>query len=75
MPSEVPNQGFSSEPGIATRRFLVGFSFDGETRDFVGQVAKLLAAKIGKPRILYDKFCEAEFARPDLGFYLPKLHP
>ena len=47
MTNEVSKQAFSSEPGIATKRFFVGFSFAGETRDFVSEVANLLAAKIG----------------------------
>ncbi|MBI3423769.1 MAG: AAA family ATPase [Acidobacteria bacterium] len=34
----------------------------------------MLAAKFGKDKILYDKYHEAEFARYDLGIYLPKLY-
>jgi hypothetical protein len=59
-----------SEP---SKRFRVAFSFAGETRAFVGTVAGLLAGEFGKKAILYDKFHEAEFARRDLGIYLPEL--
>ena len=38
------------------------------------EVAAILAARFGEAAILYDKFHEAEFARPDLGIYLPKLY-
>jgi len=56
------------------KRFRVAFSFAGEKRDFVAQVAALLAARFTEAAILYDKYHEAEFARRDLGFYLPELY-
>lgn len=59
---------------MSARRFRVAFSFAGEKRDFVAQVARILAEHFGKRAILYDKFHEAEFARHDLGLYLPKLY-
>ena len=57
-----------------SRRFRVAFSFAGAKRDFVAQVAALLAARFTEAAILYDKYHEAEFARRDLGFYLPDLY-
>jgi hypothetical protein len=57
-----------------TRRFRVAFSFTGEKRRFIDQVARLLAAQLGEEKVLYDKFHEAEFARRDLGLYLPELY-
>lgn len=57
-----------------TKRFRIAFSFAGEQRDYVQQVADLLAARFGEPAILYDKYHEAEFARRDLGIYLPELY-
>ncbi len=33
-----------------------------------------LAAVLTRDRILYDKFHEAEFARPNLALYLPRLY-
>jgi hypothetical protein len=56
------------------KRFRIAFSFAGEKRDFVVEVAGLLADEFGKERILYDKYHEAEFARARLGRYLPKLY-
>lgn len=56
------------------RRFRVAFSFTGERRSFVKEVADLLVTCFGEDEILYDKFHEAEFARSDLGFELPGLY-
>ena len=57
-----------------TKRFRIAFSFAGEKRDYVAQVAAVLARQFGEEAILYDKYHEAEFARYDLGIYLPKLY-
>src|SRR5690349_18921138 len=59
---------------LMAKRFRIAFSFAGEKRDFVSKVADILANKFGRDTILYDKFHEAEFARFDLGIYLPKLY-
>jgi tetratricopeptide (TPR) repeat protein len=59
---------------MSTKRFRVAFSFAGEKRDFVAKVAAILAQRFGQDKVLYDKFHEAEFARYDLGIYLPKLY-
>ncbi|MDQ3803648.1 MAG: tetratricopeptide repeat protein [Acidobacteriota bacterium] len=56
------------------KRFRIAFSFAGEKRDFVEQVAAILAQRFGKERILYDKFHQGEFSRSDLAFYLPDLY-
>ncbi len=58
----------------SAKRFRVAFSFAGETRGFVAALASLLAEEFGKKKILYDKFHESEFARRDLGIYLPELY-
>lgn len=58
----------------ANKRFRIAFSFAGEKRDYVAQVADLLARRFGETAILYDKYHEAEFARARLGRYLPKLY-
>jgi hypothetical protein len=55
------------------RRFRVSFSFSSEIRNFIGEVAKILAERFGEQAILYDRFHEAEFARSDLAFYVPHL--
>lgn len=59
---------------MSAKRFRIAFSFAGEKRDFVAQVAAILAKRFGEEKILYDKYHEAEFARYDLGIYLPKLY-
>ena len=60
--------------GRNIRRFRVALSFAGEKRHFVDQVARILAQRFGEEKILYDKFHEAEFARSNLGIYLPDLY-
>src|SRR5262245_42318555 len=58
----------------APRRFRIALSFPGEHRQFVEQVAEQLAAVVGRESVLYDRFYEAEFARPDLDTYLQRLY-
>lgn len=60
--------------GDMVKRFRIGFSFAGEKRAFVAQVAEILARQFGRDGILYDKYHEAEFARADLAFHLPELY-
>ena len=62
--------GYSS----ATKRFRVALSFPGEYDDRVRAIAERLAVRFGQNRVLYDKFYDAEFARPDLDVYLPDLY-
>jgi hypothetical protein len=57
-----------------SRRFTVALSYPGEHRKFVSEVSGYLAERFGKPRILYDKYHEAEFARPNLDVHLPSLY-
>jgi hypothetical protein len=57
-----------------TRRFRIALSFPGEHRPFVEQVAEHLSAAVGREKVLYDKYYEAEFARADLDTYLQKLY-
>lgn len=59
---------------MSAKRFRIAFSFAGEKRDFVQEVGGLLAARFGQEKILYDNYHEAEFARYDLGLYLPTLY-
>jgi pimeloyl-ACP methyl ester carboxylesterase len=56
------------------KRFSVALSFPGEYRSFVEKVASYLSEHVGRERILYDRFYEAEFARPDLDTYLQHLY-
>ncbi len=59
---------------MSTKRFRIAFSFAGEKRPFVKEVAAILAQRFGEKHILYDKYHEAEFARRNLGIYLPELY-
>src|SRR5688500_1171487 len=59
---------------MTTKRFRVAFSFAGEKRDFVRQVAEILARHFGEAAVLYDKYHAAEFSRGALAFYLPDLY-
>ena len=52
---------------MTSKRFRIAFSFAGEKRDYVAEVARILAEHFGENEILYDKFHEAEFAVYDLG--------
>jgi tetratricopeptide (TPR) repeat protein len=56
------------------KRFRIAFSFAGEKRPFVKEVADILAKRFGQASILYDKYHEAEFANADLAFDLPSLY-
>lgn len=56
------------------RRFSVALTFPGEHREFVQSNAEYLSKEFGKKCVLYDKYHQAEFARPDLDVYLPKLY-
>jgi len=57
-----------------SKRFSIALSFPGECREFVEQVAAALASQIPRERVLYDKYYEAEFARPGLDTYLQGLY-
>lgn len=56
------------------KRFKIAFSFPGEYRDIVCQIAKGVAEVFSEERILYDWFHRAEFARPNLDVYLQNLY-
>jgi replicative DNA helicase len=55
-------------------RFAVGFSYAGEDSALVAPLAEELARRCGRQRVLFDRFHEAELARPDLDVYLPRLY-
>lgn len=56
------------------KHFKIALTFAGESRDLVEKIARVLADKFSKDEILYDKFHEADFARPQLDVYLQKLY-
>lgn len=61
-------------PLMSDKRFRIAFSFAGEKREFVSQVAEILAKKFGEDKILYDRFHEAEFGNWKLGLLLQSLY-
>ena len=56
------------------KRFKIALSYPGERRPYVERVAARLAERVGEERLLYDRYHEAEFARPDLDTYLQALY-
>jgi len=56
------------------KRFRVALSYPGEHRGFVSRVAERLSARLGRDRVLYDKYHEAEFARIGLDTHLQHLY-
>ncbi len=56
------------------KRFRIAMSFSSQQREFVSKVAERLGSHLGRDSILYDQWHEAEFARPRLGMYLPRLY-
>jgi hypothetical protein len=56
------------------KRFRVALSFPGEYRGRVEKIAEGLAARLGRERVLYDKWYLPELARPGLSVYLPDLY-
>ena len=57
-----------------TRRFRVALSFPGEHRGRVEKIAEALAGRLGRDKVLYDKWHAPEFNRLNLDVYLPKLY-
>jgi len=58
----------------SSRRFRVALSFPGEHRARVKAIAELLGKQLGERHVLYDQWHQAEFARPNLDIYLPRLY-
>jgi TIR domain/NACHT domain len=55
-------------------RYQVALSFAGEQRPFVNRIAAILAAALGQDQVFYDRFHEAELARPNLDLYLQSVY-
>lgn len=55
-------------------RFQIALSFPGGYRPRIEKIASALADVVGRKRVLYDEWHRAEFARPNLDVYLPKLY-
>jgi hypothetical protein len=61
-------------PPLNTKRFQVALSYAGEHRNFVAGVAEHLSRNLGQNRVFYDRYYEAELARPNLDTYLIKIY-
>jgi TIR domain len=72
--AEAAGKGESVSVNKPEKRFKIALSFPGERRDFVKQIASLLASQLGRARVLYDRYYEAEFARVDFDTYLQRLY-
>lgn len=62
------------EPFKSMNHFKIALTFAGETRELVESIANELSKKVDRKEILYDKYHEAEFARPQLDIYLQNLY-
>lgn len=56
------------------KRFKVALSFPGERRAYVEKVANVLAENLGRDEVFYDKFYQAELARPNLDVLLQRIY-
>jgi hypothetical protein len=66
--------GVSGADRKVNKRFRVALSFPGDYREFLAKVAESLAGGLGRDRVFYDKYYEAELARPDLDTYLQRIY-
>ncbi|MFC1596600.1 toll/interleukin-1 receptor domain-containing protein [Planctomycetota bacterium] len=69
-----PQEGEPSDTTAPRKRFRIALSFPGEHRAYVKKVAAHLTTSVGRERVLYDRYHEAEFARPNLDIYLQELY-
>ena|GEM_PF-853732 len=56
------------------KSYQVALTFAGEQRPLVSAIAEQLAETLGRDKIFYDKYYEAELARPDVDLYLQKIY-
>ena len=59
---------------MTSKRFKVALSFPGEYRDYVSQVASILAKTLGQEHIFYDEWYAAELARPNMATMLQSFY-
>ncbi|NQV27777.1 MAG: TIR domain-containing protein [Rhodopirellula sp.] len=68
------NNAISTTEDHMPKRFDVALSFPGEHRTFVEEVAKSLSRSLTREKVFYDRFYEAELARPNLDTYLQHIY-
>lgn len=59
---------------MTNKRFQVALSFPSEHREFVSQVANVLAKELGYQAVFYDQWYQAELARPNMDTYLQSIY-
>ncbi|MEZ5940853.1 MAG: TIR domain-containing protein [Planctomycetaceae bacterium] len=57
-----------------SKRFSVALSFPGEFRAFVEEIARSLSRALTREKVFYDRFHEAELARPNLDTYIQGIY-
>ena len=72
--NESPVDAAGPAPTAADRRFRVALSFPGEHRELVAAIADELAGSLGRDRVFYDRYYEAELARTNLDTYLQRIY-
>ncbi len=59
---------------VSGRRFAVAVSFPGEHREFVLAVVEKLAKELGREKVFYDRWYEAELVGSDLDLKLRSIY-
>lgn len=72
MPKDLETITNLTSPNM--KRFNVALSFPGEYRKQIATIAEHLSEALGKERVFYDKYYEAELARPDLDTYIQSIY-
>lgn len=68
------NSSKQKPSGIDAMHFRIALSFPGQHRPYVENVASALRNKLGNGSIFYDKYFEADLARPNLDLVLQRLY-
>jgi tetratricopeptide (TPR) repeat protein len=61
-------------PKSTDRKYKVAISYPSEHRHYIQQVADILAEALKRDSVFYDKFYEADLARPQMDEYLRKIY-
>ena len=66
---------FDLEETPMPKRFKIAFSFAGEHRSLIDQIVEIIRiSKFSKDELLYDRYHESEFSKPDLDLHLYNLY-
>jgi hypothetical protein len=74
MPAASTLESNSQAPSKGLGPFEVALSFPGTVRDRIEPVATLLARRLGRDRVFYDKFYTSLLARPNLDVLLQDIY-